>query len=234
MGDNGIRAELREIDGVKYKKCNPCNTWKPIDQFNKNKRSYNGYGSTCKSCNKEYKKEHYIKNKEKISDKNKTYRENNKEKIKKEKRKYYQDNKDKINKKINDKYHNDLNFRRVHNVRIANNKNLKRAMKFYEEGRIDELPEKSPSKKILKILQDQNNICAYCFNDMSENYHLDHITPLSKNGSNKVRNLIFCCSNCNLRKNNDDLEIWLEKCGINYEEFVDMVIKRNKRLFDIG
>ncbi len=35
-------------DGMKY--CNKCSSWKPLEQFSRNKNTVNGYHSSCKAC----------------------------------------------------------------------------------------------------------------------------------------------------------------------------------------
>ena len=45
----------------------------------------------------------------------------------------------------------------------------------------------------------QNGRCAYCGRRLST-YHVDHILPLIKGGSNEPRNLQLTCSKCNLTK----------------------------------
>ena len=50
----------------------------------------------------------------------------------------------------------------------------------------------------------QNNRCAYCGKWMPiGTATIDHIIPKSKNGTNSLDNLVVCCYDCNLEKNND-------------------------------
>lgn len=51
------------------KKCNTCNTIKPIECFNRNKAKPDGLANKCKDCNREYLKNHYKSNKEYYSEK---------------------------------------------------------------------------------------------------------------------------------------------------------------------
>ncbi len=46
-------------------------------------------------------------------------------------------------------------------------------------------------------------VCQYCgSNPPSVVLHVDHITPVSKNGTNDIDNLITSCSKCNMGKSN--------------------------------
>lgn len=42
--------------------------------------------------------------------------------------------------------------------------------------------------------------CHWCGADCKENYHVDHIQPLSKGGSNRIENICIACPTCNLKK----------------------------------
>jgi len=53
---------------------------------------------------------------------------------------------------------------------------------------------------ILNIFTNQNGLCAMCFSDVSLEYHVDHIIPLSKGGSNWPENLQILCPSCNCKK----------------------------------
>lgn len=65
-------------------KCSKCKKHLPVSEFRIKGRKSDGqakYQSFCNLCNKEYNKEHYLKNKEKYLQKAKIYDEINKEKI---------------------------------------------------------------------------------------------------------------------------------------------------------
>lgn len=47
------------------KKCNKCNQFKKLDDFNKNKNNKDGFDYLCKTCRKEINKEYYKKVSEK-------------------------------------------------------------------------------------------------------------------------------------------------------------------------
>lgn len=43
--------------------------------------------------------------------------------------------------------------------------------------------------------------CPYCGDGLSENdAHADHIYPVSKGGQSTIRNMVFVCTKCNLKK----------------------------------
>jgi hypothetical protein len=48
------------------KKCSKCDEIKPLNEFNKNKTKKNGVSSLCKLCHSEYRKKHYLDNKDKV------------------------------------------------------------------------------------------------------------------------------------------------------------------------
>jgi 5-methylcytosine-specific restriction endonuclease McrA len=46
-----------------------------------------------------------------------------------------------------------------------------------------------------------NTVCAYCGNDLSNDYsELDHVIPRSKGGANSPENLVVSCMECNRKK----------------------------------
>jgi 5-methylcytosine-specific restriction endonuclease McrA len=51
--------------------------------------------------------------------------------------------------------------------------------------------------------------CAYC-GKVTDNYHLEHIVPLSANGPNTFSNVVTSCGGCNSSKGNQDLLKWRE------------------------
>lgn len=54
-------------------------------------------------------------------------------------------------------------------------------------------------KVVKSIKEEQEGKCLWCGRVLSS-YHIDHIIPLSKGGSNLESNLCVCCPSCNLSK----------------------------------
>jgi 5-methylcytosine-specific restriction endonuclease McrA len=57
---------------------------------------------------------------------------------------------------------------------------------------------------IQRIFEAQNGKCACCKIKVGKKYHVDHITPLSRGGSNWPSNLQILCPTCNTRKHAKD------------------------------
>tara|TARA_R100001126_G_C4782864_1_gene127973 strand:+ start:51 stop:665 length:615 start_codon:yes stop_codon:yes gene_type:complete len=55
-----------------------------------------------------------------------------------------------------------------------------------------------------------SNKCAYCRNEVDEDYHIDHIIPHSSGGSCDLNNLCLSCTACNLKKTDTRLPIFYE------------------------
>lgn len=55
--------------------------------------------------------------------------------------------------------------------------------------------------------------CACCSTKLSQGYHIDHIVPLARGGSNDRRNLQLLCPPCNLSKSHKDPIEWAQSKG---------------------
>lgn len=55
-------------------------------------------------------------------------------------------------------------------------------------------------KDIQTKLVGQKYQCVYCFISLADNYHIDHIKPLSKGGTHYPINIQLLCPTCNLKK----------------------------------
>lgn len=63
------------------------------------------------------------------------------------------------------------------------------------------------TRQRFEIFKRDGFICQYCGNHPpSVILHVDHIVPVSKNGTNDMDNLITLCSKCNLGKSNISLK----------------------------
>lgn len=52
----------------------------------------------------------------------------------------------------------------------------------------------------------QRGNCWHCGKSVGDDYHVDHLRPLAKDGSNDPRNLVISCAPCNLSKG--DRQTW--------------------------
>jgi 5-methylcytosine-specific restriction endonuclease McrA len=73
----------------------------------------------------------------------------------------------------------------------------RRARKRNAEGR-------HTAADVQRIFDAQRGKCAHCLTGIKAGYHVDHIQPISRGGSNWPRNLQLLCAPCNLRKNAAD------------------------------
>lgn len=71
---------------------------------------------------------------------------------------------------------------------------------------------------IADILEYQQGCCAYCGGVLSA-YHVDHVVPLIKGGSNTAENLVIACPACNLSKHDLDYQEWMQLKGLNVHIF---------------
>jgi 5-methylcytosine-specific restriction endonuclease McrA len=67
--------------------------------------------------------------------------------------------------------------------------------------------------EIMKMLAHQKNRCAACFKSIEKLYHIDHIMPLSRGGSNFIDNIQLLCPSCNCSKQDKDPVEWAKEKG---------------------
>ncbi len=66
---------------------------------------------------------------------------------------------------------------------------------------------------IVAILDRQERVCVGCPTDISDRYHVDHVHPLSRGGTNWPENLQLLCQPCNSQKTTLTMEEWLSRRG---------------------
>jgi len=59
-------------------------------------------------------------------------------------------------------------------------------------------------KQIKDLAEKQKHKCMFCLASIKKSFHIDHVFPLSKSGSNDISNIQLLCQNCNQRKYNKD------------------------------
>lgn len=194
-----------------------------LDYFRPEKRGRFGLYSQCRTCEnekrrkyhkeisaaiakrqKEYHKKYYIDNVEKIRararkwhhdhlehvhKKNRSWRKNNHERKNEINRIYAKNNREKLRQKLQ-------RWRNTERGRILTAlyaRNRRATIKFSEIRHTFE--------DIQKQYQSQKGLCWWCSCFVGNIYHVDHIVPLSRGGSNGPENIVIACPTCNVRKN---------------------------------
>lgn len=219
---------------VNYKTCSCCGETKIASKeyFCASSRGKYGLGCWCKSClslwreankekiktnNKRYrennreillekKKEYYDSNKKQYLLKNKEWRNNNPEKLKLSKQKEYIKNKEAYIKRARDWAKNNPEKAKISNL-LSVRKRL--ATKF-------NLSEHFTSSDVENLLVEQQGLCYYCSSDISEGYHIEHKTPLSRGGTDTKDNLCLSCKQCNWskgKKTEEEYYKYVNLCG---------------------
>lgn len=74
-----------------------------------------------------------------------------------------------------------------------------------------------------------NHQCAYCGSKV--NITLDHITPKSKGGSDKITNVLCACNNCNKSKGHQKWYDWyIQQTFFTTDRLSDIIEWQNQRV----
>lgn len=185
--------------------CTQCNIEKPKTEFHKRTKSKDGLFYKCKTCVFEYSKKFYEENKEKKLATGKKWVERNKEKVALYREKYLQNNQERVaqlarewrQKNSERATASGIAWRAANRGKANEMARNRRAAKRNAEG-------SHTVEEVNAIFARQRGLCANCKKKLIQNgdgkYHVDHIVPLSKGGSNWASNLQCLCPGCNLRK----------------------------------
>lgn len=125
---------------------------------------------------KEYDREYYESNKDRIRERTKEYnRKNSKQRVQKAKE------------------------------WCVNNPQKARIIKLsYKSRRRSIERQGDPTSEIAEWESKQKKVCYWCGDPCESNYNLDHYVPLAKGGSHSINNLVISCPHCNFSKNAKD------------------------------
>lgn len=207
------------------KKCVSCRVVKPLEDFNKNKSSSDGYKVYCREC---------------ASEQNRRYREKHREKINRKKRKDYWESKKyseartakelkegsrlcnvcqkekpilEFYKRGNGGFYSICKECHIETTTQYANENIEqtRANRIVRENRRlarkKELISDYTNKEWMSAIDYFENKCAYCGND-NVKLTQDHFIALSKGGHYTKSNIIPACFSCNTQKHNFDFYKW--------------------------
>lgn len=183
----------------KRKVCAKCHKRRSASKFSKNKSCCDGLQSYCRDCMREV----WQRNRKKyLKTQKKYYQANHEQKLAKAATRYQKDG-DTIRGKKKKKYAEDPAFReRQRNcVRRWSKRNPKRraALETQREARKKTTATEPIDRE--KVFQRENGLCYLCGRKVAfKRFELEHVVPLSKNGSHTYDNVRVAHKTCNLRK----------------------------------
>ena len=193
----------------KVKQCIKCKDFKSLSEFSLDNRSKVGYQCYCKICVRNYQKQYYIKNKEKLlkcaSDNYKEYYKNNKLKLNEKSRLWRLSNKDKVrnyDRKYHKRTYQDRKDKRRKYTKDWIVRNKDRVKLYYQNRRakIKEVGGVITIQDWKELLEMANYKCLCC--KSKENLEIDHVVPITRGGANTKENAQVLCRSCNASKGN--------------------------------
>lgn len=181
-------------------------SWRRYAAKNREKRNAAG---------RERARKKYAENPEEAKAKVRAWQKAHSESCKRRKRKYYEANREKHNEWERNRYARNPGLKNKRNKEWdkANPEHL-RARRHNRRARAECADGFHTADDIKRIMKQQRGRCAYCRKSIRKRRHLDHITPISKGGSNWPRNLQFTCPSCNFQKNNCDPIDFARRMGL--------------------
>ena len=189
--------------------CTKCNIEKSITEFHKQKHGKYGVQSICKSCKTKYvlDRQQTPKGKAIARAASQKYRQANRDKVLKQYKSYYYANRDKrinqskvwrqANKDRKAKYQKSYYQTPAGKAAMKAGNQNRRAAKLQNGG-------KHTGAELLALFDLQSGACPYCntklYKSGNNKFHIDHVMPLSKGGSNDISNIQLLCPKCNLSK----------------------------------
>jgi 5-methylcytosine-specific restriction endonuclease McrA len=176
------------------KHCRKCGITKLETEFYRRTDRPVGLQSTCKSCQSKQYAEYHAKNKEKLNAEWRARWQKNKTKYMVAKRKYWTDN-----------------------PTVFLTSQARRRLKEVNNGQCENI-----SKK--KVYRRDGGVCYLCnLPAIANDWHLDHVYPISRGGTHIYSNVKVTHAKCNLRKNDKLLEELLDTDWVDKESLLKVI-----------
>ena len=196
------RAEAKAAGLKRYFTGVPCKNGHVAERFTG--KNY------CVVCEAGYR----LRNKEKIRLSQLKYRAKNAERLSAYSKRRYEADKDAARARMKNWYAKNkaVAIRRAAEWNKANPE-VMRAHVRNRRAKLRGSPGTHTRAQVEKMLQDQRRRCAACKCSISDGYHVDHIQPVARGGSNDITNIQLLCAPCNQSKGARDPIDWAQSLG---------------------
>lgn len=216
------------------KTCTKCKIEKPFTEFSKHSTGLYGLRPQCKECCNAKNAEYKLRNKEKVAAASADYYAKNKEKLLAKRAERYAGNKEKtllqcaeyrsknsayISAKKSSYYLANKEKIRARNTEYKNSNPEKFSVYLRNRrARVKDAEGSHTPADVRAIFERQRGMCASCgvklFKSGASKYHVDHVMPLAKGGTNWPSNLQCLCPSCNRSKSAKLPEEWAAQRGM--------------------
>lgn len=216
---------------IPLKRCSKCGVTKPatLEYFHKRSDRKSGLTSECKICNHRKTQLYYEDHKEAVLDRISRYAKEHPELRRQIASRYYYNNQEKekarareyrarrpeVVKAYNERFKSE-NPEYSKQYRERNADELRKTGREYYANhkqaalirwrKRDALKKNAPGSHTQADIElqyrSQKGKCWHCGKSVGDDYHIDHLIPLSRGGSNAPENLVISCPKCNLSKHN--------------------------------
>lgn len=196
------------------KTCTKCGETKPAttEYFNLLKKGKYGLNPVCTLCRRAY----YLENRQREVERSRKFYLENGERVRERMRLYFEENRKAILAR-NRAYratHRDESVQRNRMYYVANRERMNKQAKEWRQANPELCRVFSYRKRawkqnaqgthtaddIRRQHKSQRGRCYYCQCKVGDKYHVDHVVPLSRGGSNGPENLVIACPKCNMEK----------------------------------
>lgn len=209
---------------IPERECTKCKKSysRTLEHFPPHKKTKDGMGSWCRNCNNQAKRDRYQKNPDRYRQYTAEYRQQNYEATIERTKNWRARNPEYHTLKAKEWNENhpgaSVEYARQYRIRFpnyaaqwakANREKVNARTRRYRTRKLN-APGSHTGDDVLKQLASQKNKCWWCSKDLGDEWHVDHVIPLSRSGSNSPENLVIACPPCNHSKSNKLPQEW---CG---------------------
>ena len=202
---------MNDISIAPDKQCAKCKQYFPatFEYFGKRHSGKSDLSSYCKSCASRAHKEWTKRNPRRNNKNKRDWEKRNPDKVKE----YYKKTRLRPQKRTVE-----INYRKRNKQKILDNarryrqahKDSIKARNRYYKARKRHAQGKHSPAEVVEQYKRQHGKCYYCNCKLGNAYHVDHVIPLSRGGSNGIDNIVIACPSCNMHKHDKLPHEWPE------------------------